>query len=265
MHIIAPEHRSYWLIAQGSSLYLPQGALPYGKAEIFHLAGKQGLCIGQYQGEKVTLVLDCADRTFELTSLRNCLGWDEELFNLLNRGVSLHHFYQTHRFCAKCGAPTRIMQPYESAVECTKCGHHTYPILCPSIIVAVRRGKQILLANHLRHKDEKMYTVLAGFVEPGESLEQAVAREVFEEAAIQVKNIRYVGSQPWAFPNSLMLGFLAEYDSGEIAIQQSELADAQWFDVDRTLPHLPPVGTIARHLIAMTEEIIRTNNVRLKK
>lgn len=254
MHTIAPEHCSYWLIAQGSSLYLPNGELPYGRADAFELAGLTGLVIGQHHDAPVTLVLDCADRTFEFTSLRACLGWDEALFNLLNRGVSLHHFYQTQRFCAKCGAPTRIMQPHDSAVACTKCGHHTYPILCPSIIVAVRRGKQILLANHLRHKNEKMYTVLAGFVEPGESLEQTVAREVFEETAITIKNIRYVASQPWAFPNSLMIGFLADYASGEICIQENELSDAQWFDLDGTLPPLPPVGTIARKLIALTQQ-----------
>ncbi|MBE2896249.1 NAD(+) diphosphatase [Pasteurellaceae bacterium HPA106] len=257
MHTIAPEQRSYYLIVQGSSLYLPHDELPFGQASELGLAGLTGLVIGQHHDKPLTLVLDCADRTFEFTSLRACLGWDEALFNVLNRGVSLHHFYQTHRFCAKCGAPTRIMQPQESAVECTKCGHHTYPILCPSIIVAVRRGKQILLANHLRHKNEKMYTVLAGFVEPGESLEQTVAREVLEETAIRVKNIHYVGSQPWAFPNSLMIGFLADYESGEIGIQENELADAQWFDLDRTLPQLPPAGTIARKLIAMTEQLYK--------
>lgn len=118
--------------------------------------------------------------------------------------------------------------------------------------MAVRRGKQILLANHLRHQQEKMYTTLAGFVEVGESFEQTVEREVFEETGIKVKNIRYFGSQPWAFPNSQMVGFLADYASGEITLQEAELSDAQWFAYDEPLPTLPPEGTIALKLINQT-------------
>ena len=99
----------------------------------------------------------------------------------------------------------------------------TYPVICPSIIVAVRRGTEILLANHKRHYTPGkagIYTTLAGFVEVGETFEDAVHREVFEETGIRVKNIRYFGSQPWAFPNSQMVGFLADYDSGEIQLQK---------------------------------------------
>ena len=101
------------------------------------------------------------------------------------------------------------------------------------------------------------YSVLAGFVEPGESLEETVAREIYEESGVRGKNIEYFGSQPWAFPNSLMLGFLADYDSGEITLQEEEIFDAKWFDCDQPLPELPPEGTIALELIKETLKICR--------
>ena len=105
-----------------------------------------------------------------------------------------------------------------------------------------------------------MYTTLAGFVEVGETFEQAVRREVFEETGILIKNIRYFGSQPWAFPNSQMVGFLADYESGEITLQESEIHDAQWFSYDQPLPELPPTGTIARKLIHVTLELCKAEN-----
>ena len=102
-----------------------------------------------------------------------------------------------------------------------------------------------------------MYTTLAGFVEVGETFEDAVHREVFEETGIRIKNIRYFGSQPWAFPNSQMVGFLADYDSGEIQLQETELHDAQWFSSTAPLPELPPTGTIALKLINATLELCK--------
>ena len=131
-------------------------------------------------------------------------------------------------------------------------GHVVYPRISPCIIVAVRKGPAILLAAHRRHyqAEDPMYTVLAGFVEAGENLEQCVAREVFEESGIRVRNVRYVASQPWPFPHSLMMGFTADYQSGEIKVQDDELVAADFFEADR-LPRLPPHGTIARRLIEL--------------
>ena len=123
------------------------------------------------------------------------------------------------------------------------------------IIVAIRRDDSILLAQHTRHRNG-VHTVLAGFVEVGETLEQAVAREVMEESGIKVKNLRYVTSQPWPFPQSLMTAFMAEYDSGDIVIDPKELLEANWYRYD-DLPLLPPPGTVARRLIEDTVAMCR--------
>ncbi|MFB2144580.1 NAD(+) diphosphatase [Salmonella enterica subsp. enterica] len=120
---------------------------------------------------------------------------------------------------------------------------------------AIRREDSILLAQHVRHRNG-VHTVLAGFVEVGETLEQAVAREVMEESGIKVKNLRYVTSQPWPFPQSLMTAFMAEYDSGEIVIDPKELLEANWYRYD-DLPLLPPPGTVARRLIEDTVAMCR--------
>ncbi|MFZ7135031.1 NAD(+) diphosphatase [Avibacterium avium] len=260
MRPVEPTTQGAWLLTQGANIFLIEGKLPEGKAEDFQLTGSLAMEIGRWNGAPLWLVAEQEEKQRaeqddgrEYTSLRSQLHLPEAQFNLLNRGVEINHFLKTHRFCGKCGSKM-AMTKEELAVQCknSACGYRTYPVICPSIIVAVRRGKQILLANHQRHQQEKMYTTLAGFVEVGESFEQTVQREVFEETGIQVKNIRYFGSQPWAFPNSQMVGFLADYAAGEIRLQEAELQDAQWFDYDKPLPNLPPQGTIALKLINAT-------------
>jgi NAD+ diphosphatase len=139
----------------------------------------------------------------------------------------------------------------ERAKQCSVCSHTTYPRLAPAIIVSVERqtdsGSELLLAHNRRHT-EGMYSVLAGFVEPGESLEECVRREVCEEVGLEVQNIDYFGSQPWPFPNSLMIAFTAEYAGGEIVLEDEELAEAGWYRPDN-LPRVPPPISIARQLI----------------
>lgn len=163
-------------------------------------------------------------------------------------GLANHlvHWNRNHRYCGRCGNATQHKTD-ERARVCPLCGLINYPRLSPAIIVAVIRGHKILLA-HSQRFPAKFYSVLAGFVEPGESLEACVKREVHEEVNIIVKNIRYFGSQPWPFPDSLMLAFTAEYAGGEIRIDHSEITDAGWFSVDR-LPPIPPKISIARQLI----------------
>ena len=171
---------------------------------------------------------------------------DEDLFWIATRAVQIVDWDRTHKFCGRCGSQLRL-KTTERAKECPKCGLLHFPRLAPAIIVLVERGDKLLLARS-RHFMPGMYSVLAGFVEPGESLEEAVIREVKEEVGVTVKDIRYFGSQPWPFPHSLMIGFTATYAGGEISLDDSEIEDAGWFTAD-TLPQIPGKISIARKLI----------------
>jgi len=173
-------------------------------------------------------------------------GLDEEIFLLAGRALQIINWGQTHRYCGRCGSLT---QPKEGqrAKLCPDCGLISYPRIAPAIIVAVMKDDQLLLA-HNRNFPYNFYSILAGFVEAGETFEDCIRREVQEEAGIQVKNIKYFGSQPWPFPHSLMVGFTADYAGGEIVIDETELDKADWFSVDN-LPPLPAQGSIARRLI----------------
>jgi NAD+ diphosphatase len=175
---------------------------------------------------------------------------DEQVMGVAGRAVQLVAFDRTHQFCGQCGG-RMIDQTHERAKRCPQCGLISYPRLSPAIIIAVTRRiddkLHILLARNHRFPLGR-YSVLAGYVEPGESLEECAAREVCEEVGIDLQNIRYFGSQPWPFPNSLMIGFTAEYAAGDIRLEESEIADARWYFVDR-LPSIPPPSTIARRLI----------------
>jgi NAD+ diphosphatase len=171
---------------------------------------------------------------------------DPALHRLAGRAVQIVDWDRMHRYCGRCGSRTGV-KPNELATECPQCGAVFFPRLSPAIIVLIRDGDRTLLARSHRFPPGR-YSTIAGFVEAGESLEEAVAREVGEEVGVQVRDIRYFGSQPWPFPNSLMIGFTAEYAGGEIHLQEEEIADARWFHVD-SLPDLPPAMSIARALI----------------
>lgn len=167
----------------------------------------------------------------------------EELMALSARAVQVMDFDRTHQFCGACGAPTRADEKARARV-CTRegCGLSHFPRISPAMIVLVTRADELLLARS-PHFPPGVYSTLAGFVDPGESVEQAVHREVFEEVGIAIKNLRYVQSQAWPFPNSLMLGFHAEYAGGELRLDESEIEDAGFFAVD-ALPKLFP-GRVA--------------------
>jgi NAD+ diphosphatase len=186
-----------------------------------------------------------AGMSFE--GLRQVYGrLDEDLFWVATRAVQIVDWGRTHLFCGRCGTPLRT-KTTERAKECPTCGQLHFPRLAPAIIVLVERGHELLLARS-RHFLPGMYSVLAGFVEPGESLEEAVVREVKEEVGVDVKNIKYFGSQPWPFPHSLMIGFTATYAGGEIRLDDTEIEDAGWFTADH-LPQIPGKISIARKLI----------------
>jgi len=171
---------------------------------------------------------------------------DEDLFWLAARAVQIVDWDRNHQYCSRCGSPLQA-KTIERAKECLKCGLLHFPRLAPAIIVLVERGNQLLLARS-RHFIPGLYSVIAGFVEPGETLEQAVEREVREEVGIAIKDIRYFGSQPWPFPHSLMIGFTATYAGGNIFLSDSEIEDAGWF-TSQNLPALPGKISIARKLI----------------
>ena len=171
---------------------------------------------------------------------------EEELIWIAGQANQLLDWNRSHQFCGKCGQPTEDGQD-ERAKVCPHCRLVNYPRVSPAVIVVVTREDQILLGTNIRFKSG-YYSVLAGFVEPGENLEECVAREIKEEVGISVNNIRYFASQPWPFPNSLMVAFLADYAGGEIKIDPTEIKEAGWFTADN-LPSIPPRITIARQLI----------------
>lgn len=184
---------------------------------------------------------------FELLGLRMLAGMLEaDLFGVIGRAMHACDWLTTSRFCGRCGTPTTRLGT-ERCAACPACGLHTYPRISPAIITLVRKGDRALLASNAKFPGA-FYSTLAGFSDIGESLEETVAREVKEEAGIDVTNVRYFGSQPWPFPNSLMIGFTADWAAGEIVIDPTELSDAQWFAKD-ALPMIPPPFSIARRLI----------------
>jgi NAD+ diphosphatase len=188
-----------------------------------------------------------APELFEFKGLRELFGGlSEDQIWIAGRANQLVSWSRTHRYCGSCGNPTEDKSD-ERAKICPRCGLINYPRLSPAIIVAVTRGDQLLLARNQRSKSV-YYSVLAGFVELGETLEECVAREISEEVGLKVKNIRYFGSQPWPFPDSLMVAFTAEYETGKIKVNPSEILHAGWFSANN-LPRIPPKITIARWLI----------------
>ncbi|MHA7879151.1 MAG: NAD(+) diphosphatase [Saccharospirillum sp.] len=167
----------------------------------------------------------------------------ETAFMMAARARGLLDWRRQHRFCGQCGRPTLAMQG-ESAMVCEPCRLRFYPRVSPCIITLVTRGEEVLLAQGVKHRSSGWYSTLAGFIETGESAEQAVHREVREEVGVSVTNLRYQGSQAWPFPHQLMLGFWADYEQGEIVTADDEILDAQWFHIDR-LPPGPPGFSIA--------------------
>ncbi len=181
------------------------------------------------------------------SGLRRLFGLvNKNLFQVAGRAFQIMNWDKNSRFCGRCGE-AMIASSEERLKICPKCGHKRFPRLSPAVIAAVIREDQILLARADRFPDN-LYSVLAGFVEPGETLEECLRREVREEVGLEIADIRYFGSQPWPFPDSLMVGFTARYAGGEITVDNREIVDAGWFSADR-LPDIPDKISIARRLI----------------
>lgn len=165
----------------------------------------------------------------------------------MNRAFHLADWDRNTVFCGRCAAPMTRSET-EISKRCSVCNHESYPQIAPAVIMAVVREGRILLANNKR-RPGTMYSVLAGFVEAGETLEGAVTREVFEEAGIIIRNVEYFSSQPWPFPNSLMVAFTAEYASGELTPDEDEIEEIAWYLPSEIPANIPSAYSVARRLI----------------
>ena len=191
---------------------------------------------------------ECVPDGYQLIPIRELIQlWSTTEFLQASRAVQLLEWRRNHKFCSHCGHATEIHSK-EYAMVCPACGYHQYPRVQPCVITIITKGDDELLLAKSAHNKSNMYGLIAGFVEVGETLEEAVQREAFEEVGVKLKNIRYMSSQPWPFPSNLMIAFHAEYDSGDIQLQLEEISDAQFFKFDQ-LPEIPFKGSIAHSMI----------------
>ncbi|WP_291580221.1 NAD(+) diphosphatase [Clostridium sp. UBA6640] len=182
----------------------------------------------------------------------------ENIFLLVIRGLELINWLNENKYCSCCGKKVQI-EPKKTYMECLNCGYIIYPRITPAIIVAVLKDDKILLARS-PYFTPNMYSLISGHVEPGEFVETTVKREVKEEVGIDIKNIKYFGSHPWPFPYKLMIGFIAEYSSGEIKIDNDEIEAADWFSLD-DLPNIPEYKlSFARTIIDYVLEHRKNHN-----
>ena len=183
---------------------------------------------------------------YEMCGLRASYAkLSSDLYQKAGKCQEILYWDQNTKYCGVCGAPMKLHT--EISKRCTECGKEVWPQLATAIIVLIHRGEEVLLV-HARNFRGDFYGLVAGFVETGESLEEAVVREVREETSLEISNLRYFGSQPWPYPCGLMVGFHADYASGDIHLQRSELSAGGWFRKDN-LPHIPEKLSIARRLI----------------
>ena len=236
-----------WLVLQGTDLLLergnPGGRLPSCCPEALYL--------GDWDGQPCRLVRLPRSAPRPDTLLAECLvspvpKLPIDLLSLGGLARMVLHWERNSRYCASCGKPMARL-PGEWGKECRPCKTHRFPQIAPCVIVLVRRPGQVLLTRKADWAANR-YSLVAGFLDFGECLEEAVAREVREETGVRIANVRYVGSQCWPFPSQVMCGFVADYADGELQVDTKELEDARWFDLS-DLPTLPPKRSIARFIL----------------
>jgi NAD+ diphosphatase len=250
------ERQAFWFIVTGKRMIIEEAGGTITVPLIAHprdtgLTTLREHAIGTCEGRQAFAAeveegqpLPDGFREHGLWGLFNLLG--DEPFRVALKASHIIDWDRQERFCSHCGGPLALKQE-ERAKECSACGFISFPRISPAVIVLVTRGPEILLARSPRFKDA-FYSVLAGFVEPGETLEETVHREIREETGIEVTDIRYFASQPWPFPDSLMIAFTARYAGGEIKIDPAEIVEAGWFHVN-ALPAIPGRISIARRMI----------------
>jgi NAD+ diphosphatase len=199
------------------------------------------------KNDKNIFVINLNNPDLKTTQTRNILGsLEKEDFTILARAFGITNWLTKNKYCGKCGNKIK----FENNIfylKCDNCDSIIYPSMSPAVIVGITKEDKILLA-HNKNFPQDRYSILAGFVEWGESFEDTVKREIYEEVKIKVKNIKYFGSQPWPFPNSMMVGFTAEYESGKIIPDGIEIDKAYWFD-KTNMPLIPGHGSISREII----------------
>lgn len=246
-----------WFIFQNEEILLTNTYIKIpmlATIEALNLDIKQQQYLGLYdnthcfaaQVEKNSVTAIPSDMSFQPIRESHDLVNDTDLFQIATRAKQILYWDKTSQFCGSCGQKTqRSLTEY--AKTCPNCSTLIFPPVFPAMVVLIWRENEILLARS-PHFPSEVYSILAGFVEPGETLEQTVRREVREEVGISIKNLTYVASQPWPFVSNLMLGFTAEYDKGDIQVNHAELEDAKWFSLEK-LPKLPKPMTLSRQII----------------
>ncbi|HII09446.1 MAG TPA: NAD(+) diphosphatase [Methanosphaera sp.] len=186
------------------------------------------LYIGTYKNHDCFVVNVDGEGNF--CQLYKVYEMNKDAYQIATRGVLINDWYMLNQYCGKCGTKTQV-KPNSMAFICPNCKTTFHGKIQPAVIIAIHKDDKLLMARHT-YDTRVRYALIAGFVEMGESIEEAVKREVKEEVGINIKNIQYMGSQPWPFPNSLMCAFKAEYDSGDIQVDGDEISMAKWFSKD---------------------------------
>jgi NAD+ diphosphatase len=185
---------------------------------------------------------------FRFSKMRPLFGsMPLDMLALAGRAFQISDWARTHQFCGACSAPMKLLTG-ERCYRCTACKFMAYPRISPAMMVLVKKGDSILLARHIAAVGNR-FSALAGFVEAGESVEETVHREVFEEVGLRVTNLQYFGSQPWSFPHSLMIAFTADYLSGEITVDKTEIAEAKWVGPGDEVPEYMRGVSVSGELI----------------
>lgn len=245
---------AFWFVFHGDELLLKNGSIPrFFSISELNLSSEREIYLGIY-GTTPCFSVEINKNSFSLPQgmsfehVRKSHETleDNDLFRLITRAKQLLHWDKSTQFCGYCGHKTQSSST-ERAKTCPACHTLIYPQIAPVMLVLIWRNDEILLARS-PHFMPGVYSILAGFVEPGEMLEHTVVREVQEEVGLTIKNLQYFSSQPWPFQSNLMLGFIAEYDHGEIQIDTTEIEDAQWFSIKK-LPQLPKPISLSRQMI----------------